>query len=244
MGWFSFDRQHEVQPEVEQVLRGTALGVQRVGEDTGAGTRQIQGQLAQRRPFGRVLLPAEAELADHRAGVEIQRRQLLLGGLVEWLAVLAQVPVIGSKQHLPFHRDSSLGVLVLVAICWFLQDLLGRPGGQQALHLGRVDALENVVPAADPGSLVAPGRRALGWQGVTRRKRRCTTRRDPEAAVAPDRVQRRFEAAEPNRLWVRKSVFGSAVRQTTFRSGRWGLIAAPVTKKSHGVSRWQAMGIT
>ncbi len=44
--------------------------------------------------------------------------------------------------------------------------------------------------------------RALGRQGVTRRKRRCTTRRDPEAAVAPDRVQRRFEAAEPNRLWV------------------------------------------
>ena len=44
--------------------------------------------------------------------------------------------------------------------------------------------------------------RALGLQGVTRRKRRCTTRRDAQAAVAPDRVQRRFEAAEPNRLWV------------------------------------------
>ena len=44
--------------------------------------------------------------------------------------------------------------------------------------------------------------RALGLQGVTRRKRRCTTRRDAQAAVAPDRVQRRFEASEPNRLWV------------------------------------------
>ena len=44
--------------------------------------------------------------------------------------------------------------------------------------------------------------RALGLQGVTRRKRRCTTRRDPQATVAPDRVQRRFEASEPNRLWV------------------------------------------
>ena len=44
--------------------------------------------------------------------------------------------------------------------------------------------------------------RALGLQGVTRRKRRCTTRREREAAVAPDRVQRRFEASEPNRLWV------------------------------------------
>ena len=44
--------------------------------------------------------------------------------------------------------------------------------------------------------------RALGLAGVTRRKRRCTTRRDPQAAVAPDRVKRRFEASEPNRLWV------------------------------------------
>ena len=44
--------------------------------------------------------------------------------------------------------------------------------------------------------------RALGLVGVTRRKRRSTTRRDPQAAVAPDRVQRQFEAAEPNRLWV------------------------------------------
>ena len=44
--------------------------------------------------------------------------------------------------------------------------------------------------------------RALGLVGVTRRKRRNTTRRDPQAAVAPDRVKRRFEAAEPNRLWV------------------------------------------
>ena len=44
--------------------------------------------------------------------------------------------------------------------------------------------------------------RALGLAGVTRRKRRCTTRRDPQAAVAPDRVKRRFEASRPNRLWV------------------------------------------
>ena len=44
--------------------------------------------------------------------------------------------------------------------------------------------------------------RALGLQGVTRRKRRCTTRRNREAAVAPDRVKRRFEASAPDRLWV------------------------------------------
>ncbi len=52
------------------------------------------------------------------------------------------------------------------------------------------------------GVTVARLMRALGLQGVTRRKRRCTTRRDAQAAVAPDRVQRRFAASEPNRLWV------------------------------------------
>ncbi len=44
--------------------------------------------------------------------------------------------------------------------------------------------------------------RAQGLVGVTRRKRRSTTRRDPQAAVAPDPVKRQFEAAKPNRLWV------------------------------------------
>ncbi len=44
--------------------------------------------------------------------------------------------------------------------------------------------------------------RSLGRQGVTRRRRHGTTRRDRAAAVAPDRVQRRFAAAAPNRLWV------------------------------------------
>ena len=44
--------------------------------------------------------------------------------------------------------------------------------------------------------------RALGLSGVTRRKRRTTTRRDPQAAVAADRVKRQFRASEPDRLWV------------------------------------------
>ena len=43
--------------------------------------------------------------------------------------------------------------------------------------------------------------RAGGREGVTRRRRRCTTRAANRAA-APDLVQRRFEAAAPNRLWV------------------------------------------
>ena len=44
--------------------------------------------------------------------------------------------------------------------------------------------------------------RAAGVQGVSRRKRQGTTRRDPAAAPAPDLVSRAFAAAGPDRLWV------------------------------------------
>ena len=44
--------------------------------------------------------------------------------------------------------------------------------------------------------------RASGLQGVTRRRRVSTTQSDRQAMVAPDRVERCFEASEPNRLWV------------------------------------------
>jgi putative transposase len=44
--------------------------------------------------------------------------------------------------------------------------------------------------------------RAVGVQGVSRRKAHRTTRRDPAAAPAPDLVSRNFAAAGPDRLWV------------------------------------------
>jgi putative transposase len=44
--------------------------------------------------------------------------------------------------------------------------------------------------------------RKAGLQGVHRRRLRGLTKRDREAVAAPDLVERRFEAAEPNRLWV------------------------------------------
>lgn len=44
--------------------------------------------------------------------------------------------------------------------------------------------------------------RAEGLEGVTRRKKRGTTRRGCDAIVAPDRVDRVFGADAPNRLWV------------------------------------------
>ena len=62
----------------------------------------------------------------------------------------------------------------------------------------RVHAELRAVGVAVARQRVARLMRALGRQGVTRRRRRCTTRRDREAAVAPDRLQRRFEAAKPN----------------------------------------------
>lgn len=44
--------------------------------------------------------------------------------------------------------------------------------------------------------------RAAGLQGISRRKRVCTTRRDVDARPAPDLVQRRFVAPTRDRLWV------------------------------------------
>jgi putative transposase len=44
--------------------------------------------------------------------------------------------------------------------------------------------------------------RAQGLQGVTRRRRRGTTRRDPEAVPNDDLVARQFSPDGPNQLWV------------------------------------------
>jgi len=44
--------------------------------------------------------------------------------------------------------------------------------------------------------------RVAGIQGVTRRKHRGTTRRNPEAQSAADLVNRKFTSAAPNELWV------------------------------------------
>jgi len=44
--------------------------------------------------------------------------------------------------------------------------------------------------------------KAAGLQGVSRRKKMWTTRRDPESRPAPDLVERDFTAVGPNQLWV------------------------------------------
>ena len=49
---------------------------------------------------------------------------------------------------------------------------------------------------------VARVMREAGLSGVSRRKGPRTTRRDPKARPAPDLVERRFDADDPDRLWV------------------------------------------
>ena len=49
---------------------------------------------------------------------------------------------------------------------------------------------------------VARVMRSVGVAGVSRRRGPRTTRRNAQARPAPDRVERRFEADAPNRLWV------------------------------------------
>jgi putative transposase len=44
--------------------------------------------------------------------------------------------------------------------------------------------------------------REHGLQGIHRRRRHDTTRRDPQAAPAPDLVERSCTPAGPDRLWV------------------------------------------
>ncbi len=44
--------------------------------------------------------------------------------------------------------------------------------------------------------------RQAGLRGISRRRFVATTRRDEAARAAPDLVERRFEAEEPNRIWV------------------------------------------
>ena len=80
----------------------------------------------------------------------------------------------------------------------------------QAIHAGSrrtYGAPRMHAELADAGVAVSRTRvarvmRAAGVAGVSRRRAPRTTRRDSQAQPAPDRVERRFEADAPNRLWV------------------------------------------
>jgi putative transposase len=123
--------------------------------------------------------------------------------------------------HRATHRIATLGRVLGVSpsgyYAWRQRPLSGRVradvtlGAQiQAIH-GRSRGTYGVprVHAELAADGVHVGRkriarlmRAAGVQGVSRRKSRGTTRRDPAATPAPDLVGRDFAAAGPDQLWV------------------------------------------
>ena len=86
-------------------------------------------------------------------------------------------------------------------------DLTARVQAIHAGSRGTYGAPRIHAELADAGVAVSRKRvalvmRAAGVAGVSRRRAPRTTRRDSQAQPAPDRVERRFEADAPNRLWV------------------------------------------
>lgn len=66
----------------------------------------------------------------------------------------------------------------------------------------RVHAMLNRQGVRCSKKRVARLMKNAGVEGVSRRKRRGTIRRNPHAIAAPDLVKRRFTADAPNKLWV------------------------------------------
>ena len=86
-------------------------------------------------------------------------------------------------------------------------ELTGRVRAIHARSRGTYGAPRVHAELAEDGVAVGRKRvarlmRTAGIAGVSRRRGPGTTRRDVQARPAPDRVERRFEADEPNRLWV------------------------------------------
>ena len=74
--------------------------------------------------------------------------------------------------------------------------------------------------------------RSVGVAGVSRRRGPRTTRRNAQARPAPDRVERRFEADAPNRLWVADITYVTLA----------GLYLAMSSTCSAGASSWAMAG--
>jgi putative transposase len=98
-----------------------------------------------------------------------------------------------------------------------------RPPSQRAVADGRLSKLIHQIHAGSRGTYGAPrvhaeladehdvrcGRKRVArlmrmakLRGVCRRRRFKTTRRDEQAQISDDLVQRQFEAAGPNALWI------------------------------------------
>jgi putative transposase len=98
-----------------------------------------------------------------------------------------------------------------------------RPSSPRAVTDARISALIHQIHAGSRGTYGAPrihaelgddhgvhcGRKRVArlmriatLRGVCRRRKIRTTRRDEQAAISDDLVQRQFTAAEPNSLWI------------------------------------------
>ena len=81
-----------------------------------------------------------------------------------------------------------------------VQAIHGRSRGTYGAP--RIHAELTAAGVAVSRKRVARVMRSVGVAGVSRRRGPRTTRRNAQARPAPDRVERRFEADAPNRLWV------------------------------------------
>ena len=89
-------------------------------------------------------------------------------------------------------EDASLSELIseIHAVSWgsYGAPMIHAELADRGIHVGR--------------KRVARLMKAAGLQGVSRRKKAWTTRRDPKSRPAPDLVDRDFTADGPNQLWV------------------------------------------
>ena len=139
----ALDRQDVGQPAVEDVLGG--------GDHATAGVAPRFQSLAQDGWLGVFLGPGEAALAEHQAGEDADRRELLPGGRVAHGAVGVEVVVVGATQGLAVEGQRLA-----------FGGLRARPLGEQVLESVGRDVLERIMQGADAGGVVAPGLPAAG----------------------------------------------------------------------------------
>jgi putative transposase len=138
---------------------------------------------------------------DHkdRFGVEPICRTLTAHGVP-----IAPSSYYAAKTRPPSARQvRDVGLLVEIRRVFHDRDLgRGLAGVRKMWHLLRRDP--DVVARFGPIARCTVARlmRQAGLHGVRRSKRFITTRRDEQSARPPDRVNRDFTAAAPNRLWI------------------------------------------
>ena len=128
----------------------------------------------------------DANKADFPIAFMASRLDVSTSGFYEWR----------HRQTNPCHRARSDAVLceTIVEIWRQSRGTYGAPRIHAELRLGRGIRVGR--------KRVARLMRHCGIEGVYRRRRRGSTRRDPDAIPSEDLVNRRFSVDRPDRLWV------------------------------------------